>query len=111
MSFSLFLLGKPSLKKMLLYKLYFLILQGLIQYAYGYCGTTLFNGASGTISSPKTYKGGQTCIYKIEQSVFMSYIKLSWNRFEIDGDMPSCNKDYLEVYVGLVSSSTFISSL
>ena len=87
-----------------LYKIYFLILNGCIAYVFGSCGITQFNDPEGTISSPTSYPRGQSCVYKIEQpSIFMSFIKLSWRRFEIDGEMPSCNKDYLEVYAGLVS--------
>ena len=87
---------------MVLRKIYFtLILNGFIGYVFGSCGVTKFNNRQGTISSPTPFPRGQSCVYKIEEpTIFMSFIKLSWRRFEIDGKMPSCNKDYIEVYAG-----------
>lgn len=86
------------------HNIYFLMLNVYIGYVFGSCGITKFNDPQGTVSTPTPYPRGQSCVYKIEEpTIFMSFIQLSWRRFEIDGKMPSCDKDYLEVYTGLVS--------
>ena len=86
---------------MIFYKTCFLIwISCYIRSAAGNCGKTMYTFSSATITSPKPYNRGQSCVYKIQTTFFTSFIKLSWHSFEVDGEMPSCNKDYLEVYSG-----------
>ena len=66
------------------------------------CGQTSFSGSSGTIKSPRypnKYPAGKTCTYNIRVS-YGKRIELEWQSFDINGDMPDCSDDYVEVFVG-----------
>ena len=69
-----------------------------------FCDKT-FYGSSGTITSPdyysikSSYANNQNCQFDIKVSSG-SAVKLTWTTFDVKGDMPNCNDDYVEIYIG-----------
>jgi len=63
----------------------------------GTCGSTLTR-SEGTVSSLAPYRRGRDCYWDIKGDFFTTYIKLTWSKFVVDGVMPSCGNDYIEVY-------------
>ncbi|XP_066913559.1 uncharacterized protein [Clytia hemisphaerica] len=82
--------------------LYFLILLANKVDSQKSCGLT-FNGTEGVISSYSPYSRGEDCFWEITPRVHVSYIKLTWKEFMVDGVLPSCNNDFVEVYSGCES--------
>ena len=62
------------------------------------CGSS-YNCTEGVISSFSPYNRSQDCYWEIEPSVSASYIKLTWKKFVVDGVMPSCQNDFVEVFL------------
>ena len=68
-----------------------------------FCDQTLVS-PTGTVSSPSfstssSYANNLNCQYDIKVS-FGFGIKLSWSTFDIKGDMPNCDDDFVEIYIG-----------
>ena len=64
---------------------------------------------SGTIQSPNywsesNYANNQNCQLDIRVSSRYA-VKLSWNLFDVKGDMPNCYDDYVEIYIGCSRTS------
>lgn len=64
---------------------------------------------SGTISSSVTSRG-QSCSQTIELSFFSTWVKLKFSKLEVDGAMPRCSKDRLEVWVGCLTEARKIAT-
>ena len=47
------------------------------------------------------YSSNEDCTFKIvPDSEYEHYfLEISWTQFDVRGDMPDCNKDYIEVYL------------
>ena len=74
------------------------------------CNDKQFTSSSGAVSSPvhftgrsstksPTYASDLNCEYDITVAVG-SAIRLRWTTFDVKGSMPSCENDYVEIFVG-----------
>lgn len=73
-----------------------------------FCDKTSFS-SSGIITSPdyysrSSYANNQNCQFDILVSSRYA-VKLTWTTFDVKGDMPSCNDDYVEIYIGCSQKS------
>lgn len=75
------------------------------------CGQTYFNSSRGTVQSPNSYgynyATGLDCKYDISVRSGNG-VKLWWRTFDVKGHMPSCNNDYVEIYIGCRSDQRSI---
>lgn len=78
------------------------------------CGQTQSSLSSGYLSSPTTtgiggfgqivsstyrYPTNTDCLYEINAPNGQG-VKLTWEKFDINGNMPDCSTDYVEVLIG-----------
>lgn len=93
--------------------MYLQLLTGLLLLEVGFvasnCNKGSYTGSFGTVSSPSystssTYANNLYCTYDIRVGSG-SGIKLKWLSFDIEGEMPNCNDDYVEIFIGCRRSS------
>ena len=72
----------------------------LFESSTGQCGQTLFTNQIGDVYSLAPYQRGVSCVYKIKPRYQGRFIHLQWSKFEVDGEMPNCDKDSVEIYAG-----------
>jgi len=80
--------------------IYLVILICNVESLLGQCGQTLFTQSYGHVNSLSPYDREVSCVYYIQPRNPQRYIKLQWSKFEIDGNMPDCQNDRVEVYAG-----------
>ncbi len=96
-------------------KTYFLVLVILIldksSKVFGQCSgspvTVYATTSKKYLSYPSSgdYSNNTDCTWQITRSISYAstssyFMEITWQRFDIRGDMPSCTTDYVEVFVG-----------
>lgn len=78
-----------------------LIFCNVFNYGYGFTCKKRYNQNFGYVSSTR----GETCDHRIEAKG-KDWIYLKFTTFNIDGDMPYCDKDRVEIWTGCVDDAS-----